>query len=621
MTAPTVLVVEDNPQTRKLLRITLESHGCGVREAGDAASALAQLEPAPDVIVQDLLLPDMDGLKLLAQVRANPGTATTPVIAVSGFTQQLFGAEAADAGFAERLRKPVEPSRLLAALQPYLDAAVPADVPAAGGRRVLVADDSAIQRKLTVLRLRDAGYEVLEAADGQAALELARAERPDAILTDVLMPRLDGFELCREIRADPAIARVPIVLASSVFVEREDRELADRAGADGFVTREPDLASILEALGRALGGGPTATPVRNVAGGAYEALRQERVTHALLDRNDATMALEAQLEEKDAQLAVLAGISEALSRAEDPSTAIEGILARCLEATGLAGIAFLTPEDGGRLAVRARLGDPPAMADVEAAAASDRPMVRGDAVAMGLHRGDDLLGVAVLGTPGHTPSEGQVRLCGALARQISQALSLARTQAELVGSREQTVERLATAIALRDGGTAEHTRRMSAYCAILGRRIGMAEEESELLRVASAMHDIGKVATPDTILLKPGRLTDEEFEAIKRHTLVGHEILAGSGSPLLELAARIALSHHERWDGTGYPEGLRGEEIPLQARIAAIADVFDALISDRPYRAALSIDEAVAILEEGRGRHFDPALLDAFIAAVDSLPT
>jgi CheY-like chemotaxis protein len=157
VSAPSVLVIEDNPQTRKLLRITLESHGCVVREAEDATTALRSLDPAPDVIVQDLLLPDMDGFTLLRRMRAQPDIAATPIIAVSGFAQQLFGADADAAGFAERLCKPVEPSRLLAALQPHLDAAGPDVAPVTGGRRVLLADDSPIQRKLAAQRLRDAG--------------------------------------------------------------------------------------------------------------------------------------------------------------------------------------------------------------------------------------------------------------------------------------------------------------------------------------------------------------------------------------------------------------------------------------------------------------------------------
>jgi putative two-component system response regulator len=133
------------------------------------------------------------------------------------------------------------------------------------------------------------------------------------------------------------------------------------------------------------------------------------------------------------------------------------------------------------------------------------------------------------------------------------------------------------------------------------------------------MHDIGKVAVSDSILLKPGPLTDDERQQIQGHAEIGHTILAGSGSVLLELAASIALSHHERWDGTGYPHRRRGEEIPLEGRIAAVADVFDALVSDRPYRSAMTVDEALAVIHAGCGTHFDPDVVDALDVTLNDI--
>jgi putative two-component system response regulator len=209
-----------------------------------------------------------------------------------------------------------------------------------------------------------------------------------------------------------------------------------------------------------------------------------------------------------------------------------------------------------------------------------------------------------------------VRICTAIAQQLAQAIALARTQAELVGSREQTVERLAAAVALRDGETGAHTQRMSAICGVLAGAAGLPRERCEVIRIASAMHDIGKVATPDAILHKPGPLTAAERAEINRHAEIGHKILAGSGSELLEVAAEIALSHHERWDGDGYPRGVSGPRIPLAGRIAALADVYDALTSDRPYRDALPVADALDIMRAGRGTHFDPELLDRFVACI-----
>src|SRR6185436_10495389 len=187
--------------------------------------------------------------------------------------------------------------------------------------------------------------------------------------------------------------------------------------------------------------------------------------------------------------------------------------------------------------------------------------------------------------------------------------ALERSAKRLKLSREETVRRLSRAVEYRDEETGGHTERMSAYCALLAGKLGL---DVESIRIASPMHDVGKVALPDHILLRPGALTSEEREEMERHTLIGHQILSGSGSALLELGATIALTHHEKWDGTGYPRRLAGNAIPLEGQVAAVADVFDALTSHRPYRRAFPIDKAVEIMRGERGGHFDPRLVDLF---------
>ncbi len=170
-------------------------------------------------------------------------------------------------------------------------------------------------------------------------------------------------------------------------------------------------------------------------------------------------------------------------------------------------------------------------------------------------------------------------------------------------------------VEFRDEETGQHVHRMSAYCEVLARQIGYSPDDAERLRLASQLHDVGKVAVPDSVLLKPGKLTAEEFEIVKGHADAGHEMLLGSGSEVVQLGGLIAHTHHERWDGSGYPRGLTGETIPQEGRIAAIGDVFDALTSDRVYRAALPIKTAVKMMQDERGQHFDPELLDAFFLA------
>lgn len=183
---------------------------------------------------------------------------------------------------------------------------------------------------------------------------------------------------------------------------------------------------------------------------------------------------------------------------------------------------------------------------------------------------------------------------------------------------EEVIERLSGAISLRDEETGVHIRRVSTYAARLANRVGLMIPTHQV-RLASAMHDVGKIGVPDAILLKPGRLTVEEHTAMQRHTVIGHQLLSTSSSPLLQMSAVVALRHHERWDGTGYPAGLAGEEIPELGRVTAIADVFDALTSDRVYRPAMTVDEAVAIMSGGRGSHFAPDYLDAFLDDLDTI--
>ena len=154
---------------------------------------------------------------------------------------------------------------------------------------------------------------------------------------------------------------------------------------------------------------------------------------------------------------------------------------------------------------------------------------------------------------------------------------------------------------------------MARIASYLASQLGLGDEQILLLRAAAPMHDVGKIATPAEILRKPGPLTPEERKEMERHTEVGHRILSGSESELLQMAARIALTHHEWFDGSGYPRGLAGEEIPIEGRIVAVADVFDALLSDRPYRPGMSVEEAAALIRQGSGSHFDPEVAEVLL--------
>jgi putative two-component system response regulator len=195
-----------------------------------------------------------------------------------------------------------------------------------------------------------------------------------------------------------------------------------------------------------------------------------------------------------------------------------------------------------------------------------------------------------------------------------------RNATEMIYARErETILRLAKAAEFRDPETGAHILRMANYSCLIARNLELSADDQETLLQAAPMHDVGKLGTPDHILLKPGRLTVEEFEIMKRHAVIGHEILKDSASPVLQAAAQIALTHHEKYDGSGYPQGLVGAQIPVFGRIVAVADVFDALTSERPYKKAWELDQAQAYLLDGCGKHFDPACVDAFLYGWDDV--
>jgi putative two-component system response regulator len=198
-----------------------------------------------------------------------------------------------------------------------------------------------------------------------------------------------------------------------------------------------------------------------------------------------------------------------------------------------------------------------------------------------------------------------------LAEKVSEATR------EILDREQEMITRLSRAAEFRDPETGAHIQRMAHYSNLIAKQLGLPQEEQELILRAAPMHDVGKIAIPDRILLKPGRLDEAEFTIMKTHAEKGWEILRQSKSHLLDAAAVIARSHHEKLDGSGYPQGLAGEAIPLHGRIVAVADVFDALTSERPYKKAWEIERALEFLREGAGTHFDPQCVSAFIDRFD----
>lgn len=311
---------------------------------------------------------------------------------------------------------------------------------------ILAVDDEASNLQLLRQILQD-HYRLLFAKDGARALDLARQERPDLILLDVMMPGMSGYEVCAALEANPETAAIPVIFVTALTDTADELE-GFEAGAVDYITK------------------PVSPPI-----------------------------------------------------------------------------------------VRAR---------------------------------------------------------------VRTHLSLVRME-ELRATRLEIVQRLGLAAEYKDNETGLHVIRMSHFSRILGIAAGLSEVEADDLLHAAPMHDVGKIGIPDRILQKPGPLEPEEWKVMQSHVTIGAEIIGEHEGGMLELARQIALTHHEKYDGSGYPRGLRGEEIPLAGRIVAIADVFDALTSKRPYKRAWTEEEALTFLREQKGRHFDPALVDLFLEQMDAV--
>jgi len=222
-------------------------------------------------------------------------------------------------------------------------------------------------------------------------------------------------------------------------------------------------------------------------------------------------------------------------------------------------------------------------------------------------------------TPGAVFTRRDLEFLTLAASYAGKSLESVILHEEIVATQREILFTMGEIGESRSKETGNHVKRVAEYSYLLALGLGLSQDQAELLKMASPMHDIGKVAIPDSILQKPGKLTDEEFERMKEHTVIGYQLLNKSGRRLLRHAANIAHEHHERWDGSGYPRGLKGEAIDLFARITAVADVFDALGSARVYKAAWELARILELLRQESGRHFDPAVVDAFMRQLPAL--
>ena len=455
--------------------------------------------------------------------------------------------------------------------------------------RILVVDDEERNRRLLVAMLEAEGYSAAEAADGKQALELVRRGPPDLVLLDIMMPGIDGYEVARTLKADAATKAIPIVMVTALD-DRESRLRGLEAGAEDFVTKPVDRNELR---------------VRNL-------LRLKDFSNFLADHN---RILEEKVQERTALLAA----SEARYR-KVTETAPDAIVTANVAST-IAGWNRAAERMFGYTEAEA-LGQPLTLVI---------PQRYRDAHNAGLHRvktGGEwhVIGTVELHGLNKAGNEFPIELSlsqwetlnggkcfTSIIRDISERKAaeeeIQRYIARLQSAVMSTVEVATTISEMRDPYTAGHERRVAGIAVAISAELGFDMNRRAGLRIAGQLHDIGKITVPLEILSKPGKLTAIEFQLIQGHAQASYDVLKSVewDWPV----AQVALQHHERIDGSGYPQGLKGDAILFEARIMAVADVVEAMSSHRPYRPGHGIDKALAEIERGRGTAYDPAVTDA----------
>lgn len=349
-----ILVVEDNPVTRKSVRLTLQVEGYEVMEAEDGAGAVAQLRrQTADLVLLDLLLPDIHGAELIKQLRGLPGAKDIPILAFSGLVSRIEEARMADAGFTDFLLKPVEPSRLVRVVASFLVPQSSAIDQPGKGKRVLLVDDDPVQLKMLRLQFEHVGFEVETADHGVTALQQARRRPPQVVVTDLLMPHLDGFDLCVEMRRDPGLRELPIVVHSANYVEAADQDLAQRMGASAYVFRDDGFDALLTATLDSLS---RPVPAPMAISPELERERYKRIVRQLERQTSLHVASVQRNIVQSAILHELGLLAEMLAKRKDLESTLDELLAYCLDGAGLSkGVLYLAEADAG-LALRAQYG-------------------------------------------------------------------------------------------------------------------------------------------------------------------------------------------------------------------------------------------------------------------------
>ncbi|MFD2111721.1 bacteriohemerythrin [Thiorhodococcus fuscus] len=511
---------------------------------------------------------------------------------------------------------------------------------------LILAVDDTLNNLKVISGLLKQSYRIQVATSGEEALQLvADRPHPDLILLDIMMPGMDGYAVCKRLKDDPATRDIPVIFLSAK-TQSEDEVKGFAVGAADYVPK------------------PINPPVLKARVAAQLALAaQLRERHQMLHQRIAEVSEERDRTEierqriHDRQQALLAITRAALRDLTPQHFLVETLdLLNAIDWLDIEprGLLFLfnrhdelvlVAEHGmsinqGMICTKARQGSCLCgqallkrqtlfLAEVSE---STQHCIMGPLKVGGyslpLTEGERIYGALCIIMPqGHTPQPGEQDFMNELAdafsglirrRMIEEKLRINQIEIQMV--RNEVIRRLGVAAEFRDTETGLHVTRMSQYARAIARTLHCDETLCELIELAAPMHDVGKIGIDDSILRKPGKLTAEEFATMKRHTLIGARILEGN-DPLIELAREIALTHHEKWDGSGYPHGLSREAIPLSGRICAVADVFDALTMERPYKEAWPVERAVATIESLSESSFDPRVVRAFSETLPELLT
>ena len=481
--------------------------------------------------------------------------------------------------------------------------------------KILVVDDDPDLAGLLKELLTSQGHEVTTAATGREALSKAETN-PDLVLLDLMLPDLNGYEVCRALKQNPKTSHIPVVMLTA-RADTRDKVGGLKAGADDYITKPFDIEELLarvEAMLRLKRG--------------EDALRERNRELAMLLETNRTLSASLDLRQVVAQVLHLAQMAapEAVAGAvllysEDRKTlkveaawgrqevpclrseipADEGWLARALASGDIVPLELPKAERQGQQGDRTPEVEAPAL-HVWCAPIS--------------HQDEPVGVIAFFGQPGSLPQGLQKTLIEAIASQAGLAMENAKLFQHISGMFESSVHLLAAAIDARDPSTHSHSKDVARYARAIAEAMGLPPAEVDTIERAALLHDIGKIGIVDSILGKPGPLTPGEQAAMMAHPRIGAAIL--EEMPDLADLVPIVRHHHERWDGKGYPDGLAGERIPLGARILAVADAFEAMTSNRPYRHRQSQQSALETLLAGRGTQFDPQVVDAFIRSMET---